>query len=104
MELNKESLENSNKLDFELDRPVLSKYMVNVEHRGKQYYTEMSHQDWMCYTKRQALNIDNYNGFNAFDGKYDVPYYGDIEEVLVLYKIGRISLEEAKRLIKYLTS
>ena len=80
MELNKESLFKSDKLDFELDRPVLSKYMVNVEHRCRQYYIEMSHQDWMCYTERQALNIDNYNGFNAFDGKYDVPYYGDIEE------------------------
>lgn len=28
--------------------------------------------------------------------------YGEIEKILVMYKIGKITLEETKRLLKYL--
>jgi hypothetical protein len=67
MKLNWDNLSGHDKLDFELKKPEVSEYKIEIKFSGRNYYTEYGSQTISAYSTESAEGYTSSDNFQAFE-------------------------------------
>jgi len=67
LKLNWDNLSEHDKLDFELKKPEVNEYKIEIKFSGRNYYTEYGSQTISAYSTESAEGYTSSDNFQAFD-------------------------------------
>jgi len=108
LKLNWDNLSKYDKLDFELKKPEVSEYKIEIKFTGREFYTEYGSQTISAYSTESAEGYTSSDNFQAFecDDWYDNDVHNSETDDWEINNIEKIqknkNISEQKIIIKKL--